>query len=153
MSFLRTLKGDYLSLNIIREAEIGSDSVTLFLDTGATRVVSREEWFQGMANDSFTAFPALPGTYRIHAQLNGDKVDVFREPVIGWAVKLSGKISTICATAMMELDHVFAVMHPDGSIQDFQTYYDNYDLWLEDMNQTLRGINPWDTDAEKGSIH
>lgn len=153
MSFVRTIKGDYLNLKIVREAEIGNDSVAAILDNGAVRAVSREEWFQSLRSETFTAFPALPGTWRIHAQPNGEQVDVFREPVIGWAVDQSGDIATICATGTKKLDHGLAVRHPDGSVQDFQTYYESYDLWLEDMKQTLFGTDPWDSESRKRSIH
>jgi hypothetical protein len=153
MTFVRTKKGDYLNLQVVREAKIGPDHVTLLLDNGASHGVSREEWFAALGRDQWTAIPALPGTYLINAWRQGDSIAVLREPIVGWSVSANEGVEAVTASGIREIDHKFAVLHADGKVQDLLGYHEDYDQWFNEMLETHFEAEFWDRKAGKRKLH
>lgn len=150
MTFIRTKADTFLNLANVRHAEILDDKyMLLHEDTGARHKVRREDWFQSPGIDPRTAFPAAPGTYMIQALRGDATINVHREPIIGWSIAGSQNVCMVTASQIVEWDEKFAVLLPDGQVQDMFTYFEDYDDWLDDRGRALLGSELWETISRK----
>lgn len=87
----------------------------VWLDDGEAVEVKDSSWDLALAGTVQAAFPASAGTYLLHRD-SEDKTpeDMWRTPVIGWAVTSAGFLEPITADGIERGDHVLLL--PDGQV-------------------------------------
>lgn len=98
--------------------------------TGEALTFSRVDWLVATATPKVT-WPALPGTYLVSPNDDGDEPPYWRSNVIGWAVCMDGLLRPISVDANALLDP-WTVLHPDGRVEcsDGDEFEDTA-AWLE----------------------
>jgi len=96
---------------------------------GEQRIFSNSDWQIAIETPRVT-FPALPGTYLVNPNEDGDEPPFWRENVLGWAVCIDGLIRPIVIDPHNSLKE-WTVLHPDGRVETSHgDSFDDYAAWL-----------------------
>ena len=76
-------------------------------------------------------WPALPGTYLVSANIDGEEPHFWRSNVLGWAICMDGLVRPIIIdpNGLME---TWTVLHPDGRVEKSNgDEFEDTAAWLE----------------------
>lgn len=102
--------------------------------TGEERIFSDIDWRIAIGTPNVT-LPALPGTYLVNPNEDGDKPPFWKTNVIGWGVCMDGVVRPIVVDPDSLLSG-WTVLHPDGRVET--SHGDNF----EDVAAWLAMVTP-----------
>lgn len=105
-----------LPLATITKAEAVDDGWVVTDAQGEDHRVDSTAWNLAVQGTPSALIPALPGTYLINANTDGDEPRVWKNNVLGWMVCADTEVRPMLLDMSM-LNKTWDVLHPDGRVE------------------------------------
>lgn len=98
---------------------------------GETLKFTKIDWQIALEMTPLSSFPALPGTYVINFNEDGDDPQFWRTNVLGWMIGIDNVVRPIVVDPHGVV-HGWTVLHPDGRVETSTgDSFETVDAWLK----------------------